>query len=325
MKRIVCVVAAALAVLAHVSPAWAEPRPLDVSVEVGAGIETKVLEGHLAVELEPTTAPQKVEIARQGASLRVRLAYSDGSEERLTVDVTDVADDAAPRVLALAIGEAARLHVARSERLPPAPLPAPLPPPRVVAPAPPPDVPLPSTREPAVRALLSTSIGARVFSAAGSLGVEPRLAFGLAHRSGFIADIGVSYLTAGASDTLGDVRLHTIGASLGAGYELALSSRVRVRGGPRLDVGAAFGSGTANANANANATRPALASSTSAPLASLVGEVVVSVRLGARQPWLLLALDAGGVLRGLDLRADDRTALAALGGSFGGRLGIGFR
>lgn len=321
MKRIVCVFAAALAVLAHVAPAWAEPRPLDVSVEVGAGIETKVLEGHLAVELEPTTAPQKVEIARQGASLRVRLAYADGSEERLTVDVTDVAGEAAPRVLALAIGEAARLHVARSDRPPPAPVPAPLPPPRVVAPAPSPDVPLPSTREPAVRALLSTSIGARVFSAAGSVGVEPRLAFGLAHRSGFIADIGVWYLTAGASDTLGDVRLHAFGGSLGAGYELALSSRVRVRGGPRLDVGAAFGSGTANANA----TRPALASSTSAPLASLVGEVVVSVRLGARQPWLLLALDAGGVLRGLDLRADDRTALAALGGSFGGRLGIGFR
>jgi hypothetical protein len=298
--------------------AWAENTPLDVNVEAGAGVESKALEGHLAVELDRASAPQRVEVARQGASLRVRLVYADESDERLVVDVTDVSDAAAPRVLALAIGEAARLHVARPERAPPAPSPSPVRPANVTPPAPSPTSPAPtSTLAPAVGMLVSASLSARAFGAAGTVGFEPRLAIGLVHRSGFVAEVGGAYFAAGASDPLGDVRLHAVGASLAVAYERALASRVFLRMGPRLDVGAAFGSGTP--------TGTALASSTSGALVSLIGEAVVSVRLGARNPWLLFAIDAGGVLRGIDLRADDRTPLAARGPTFGGRLGLGFR
>lgn len=300
--------------LALAKPAWADTTPLDVSVEAGAGVESKALEGHLAVELDRATGPQRVEVARQGGSLRVRLVYADGSDERLVVDVTDVSDGAAPRVLALAIGEAARLHVARPERAAP---PAPPARPANVTPTAPAPTSLPPPSTPAIGVLVSASLGARAFGAAGNVGFEPRLAIGLVHRSGVVAELGGAYFTAGASDPLGDVRLHAVGASLAVAYERALASRVFVRAGPRLDVGVAFGSGTA--------TSTALASSTSGALVSLVGEGVVSVGLGARNPWLLVAIDAGGVLRGIDLRADDRTPLAALGASFGGRLGLGFR
>ena len=305
------VVVALLTVLAKA--ARADTPPLDVSVEAGTGVESKALEGHLAVELDRATGPQRVEVARQGASLRVRLVYADGSDERLVVDVTDVSDGA-PRVLALAIGEAARLHVARPERAAP---PAPPARPANVTPTAPAPTSLPPPSTPAIGVLVSASLGARAFGAAGNVGFEPRLAIGLVHRSGVVAELGGAYFTAGASDPLGDVRLHAVGASLAFAYERALVSSVFVRAGPRLDVGAAFGSGTA--------TSTALASTTSGALVSLVGEAVVSVGFGARNPWLLVAIDAGGVLRGIDLRADDRTPLAALGATFGGRLGLGFR
>jgi len=314
MKRGLRALVVSLLVL--VAPAAWAGAP-EVHLEGDVGVERRALEAHLAVELEGASAPSRIDITRHGSALLVRLVYADGSDERRTVDVTDVTESEAPRVLALAIGEAARLRVpsARPEPAPAAPVVAP--------PAPPSPPSAPARRAPSppgegtsLGARLGAAVGVRVFGGVPSAGVEPRITFGLAYgRVG--AELGASYFTAGASDPLGELRLHAVMGALAAHYELPLSERIALRAGPRLGLGAAFGSGTS--------TGAALASSTSGAMVTLVGHAALVVQPVAGAPWLELGLDAGGALRGLELRADDRAPLATTGATVGASLGLAWR
>lgn len=60
-----------------------------------------------------------------------------------------------------------------------------------------------------------------------------------------------------------------------------------------------------------------------APFVAAVGEVVLRATLIGRTS-LVFAADAGYVMQGLDLRADDRRPIVLKGITVGGRLGIGF-
>lgn len=300
--------------------AWAAEAP-ELVVTEGASIDPSRLRTHLSIELVGDDLPTRIEVSRAalGASAgakargpaRVRLVFADGSTEERELGLADVTEGDVPRVLALAIAEASRAHVgAPRPAAPPAPtasLARPVPPrPALTAPTPP---------RPSFRFGAEGAIGARGYGTAGTLAVEPRLGVFVRHTTGARAELAFAYAAASASDPLGSVSARAFLGSLGASYERDLTSRLALSLGPRLDIGAAVGSG--------EATGGARASSASGAMVGVVGEIVGRLRLSASLR-ALIAVDAGGVMRGLSFGADQRVPIALGGATFAARLGLAF-
>ena len=271
----------------------------------GTGIDVEQLQAQLAVELANGRSPVRIELSRSRDLVHARLVFGDGGVEDRDIALGDVAATEAPRVLALALAELSQAHTA----VPPI---APKPAPAAPKPAPPAEAPAPVRAAP-VTFGGEAAVGARGYTLAGTLALEPRIGIFLRHTSGARLDLAVVYQTAWASDAIGSVSFNAIGGALGLSYSHAILPGFFLRFGPRVDVLAAFGSGTA--------TGLARATNEQAAVVGLVAEVAASVQFFRVLP-LVVVIDGGGMVRGFELRADDRTPLAARGATFGARLGF---
>ena len=299
----------ALALLLAATSARAEESRVlpEITSTTSVPIDARVLREHLRIELASSARmPTSVVLQRAGESVRFTLTFSGEGPTERDVDLGDVAEGERERVLSLAIAEAVRTPGA-----PPA-----TPPRARTAPPPPAATPRPraSTATPAWRLGYEATMGLRAY-AARQLAWEPRALLSIRHRGGARADLGGYYAYARHGDVLGNVSLHAVGLSLGASFDTPLGrgSRWAGRLGPRLDVGGAFGSGST--------VGVATAGSLVTPTATLVLEASVRVRL-ARAFAAVLAVDGGGVVRGVDLQADERSVLAMRGSTFAVRLGL---
>ena len=116
------------------------------------------------------------------------------------------------------------------------------------------------------------------------------------------------YAYASSDDVLGSVRAHLVSTGLAATYVVASSATFALATGPRVELGIVAGSGEGT---NAD-------SATAASFAG-VWEVELHLRLGGLA--LVGSVEGGSILRGVDLRADDRNVLH-LSGPFVG-LAVG--
>lgn len=304
---------------------------LELQVEPRSGIDAGKLRERLRVELaDASRTPVRVHVSSAGARTRVELVFDDGSRDTREADLSDAAAGESERVLALAIAEQVRaspVPASSGER-----------PfvdggPREATPVAPPSsssavlLPVPSERvssrvsEPPdderlsyIRTGLHAALGMRVFGKSATLLVEPRVGVALRHGSGVRLDIALLYAHAESTDPLGVVVVNAFGGSLGASFDKPLGGAFSLRAGPRFDLSAAFAEGSP-------ASGSVVGGTARAPLVVLVGETELRFA-PTKQLGLSLAVDLGGGLSGLDLRADERTPSALYGVTFGVRLGL---
>lgn len=303
----------------------AEPK---LSVEPSAGVDAGKLREHLRVELaDVVRSPVRVIVSAAGSRTRVEVVFEDGARDTREADLSDAAPGETERVLALSIAEQIRTappavssatsDAGAPEASPSGPPVRPLP---VVPPAParertpPSGARAPESDGPSVRSGVDAALGARVFGKAATWLVEPRIGVALRHRSGARVDVAVLYAHAESTDPLGVVVVNGFGGSLGLSFDRPLDGPFFLRAGPRLDVSAAFAEG-------APVSGSVVGGAARAPLVVLVGETELRFD-PTRGLGLTLAVDLGGGLAGLDLRADERTPSALYGVTFGARLGL---
>lgn len=315
--------------LAAVRASALERAELDLSVEPAAGIDAGKLRERLRVELaDVARSPVRVIVSAAGARTRVELVFEDGARDTREADLSDAAPGETERVLALSIAEQLRTAPppvsspsadAGAPEVSPAilaPRPVPVVPPAPAPRAPPSGAraPEPESVQPAVRSGVHAALGARVFGKAATWLVEPRIGVALRHRSGARVDVAVLYAHAESTDPLGVVVVNGFGGSLGVSFDRPLGGPLSLRAGPRLDVSAAFAEG-------APVSGSVVGGTARGPLVVLVGETELRF-VPTRGLGLSLAVDLGGGLAGLDLRADERTPSALYGVTFGARLGL---
>ncbi len=266
-------------------------------------------------------APRRLTVrAADADSVEYTLWFDDAGTRTGTLSLADVAVGDRERVLALALAEAAR----EAPTPPEVAAPAVLAPPVIEAPittAAPAAIPLRANAHPPLaetsarwRPGAVAEMGGRVFSATGALALDPLLGAWLRHRSGARFDLGARMLWSEQDTALGNTTLTAILGSARVSYDWALSSRAAIRIGPRVDVGAAFGSGHSRGKAIELRTQHAA-------LTMLVADVEFRVRV-ARHAALALGLDAGGVLNGMELRADEQVGVVVRGATTGVHLGV---
>jgi hypothetical protein len=234
----------------------------------------------------------EVTVVRGGATRSGSVALPHGNVER---------------TIALFVGELARRFETEPAPEPPAKENPPPPPPPKAEPARPPVLPVPG--EPSEHARVGpyglVSMGARWFARDGSLLATPRLEGGL-ETSAFRLGLSARYAYGRASDPLGTASLHAL--TFGLSPSLVLGEVVTT--GPRLELGFLSASG--------EGTR---ASSTSAFALSAGWEVELDLRIGdsfAVAP----AIEAGWMIEGIDVRADDRSVLEIAGPFAGASIGL---
>jgi hypothetical protein len=299
----------AVAMVASLVASPAVASEAEVVLDPGTGLDADRVETLLRIELPEAPRPTRITLRRatsatSSTSVEAIATFDDGSLESRTLDLTDIEPAQAARVVALAVAEACRTHVAapklelsprtnavRTSLFPPV------------------SANSPNPRPWAFGAVVGA--GLRALTSSPAIGPEVRAGAMLMSPHGFVASGGASYATFGASDPLGSVRVHAFGGYLGLGYEATLGSRGHVSVGPRLDVGLAAASGSAEANARA--------STTLAPTLALSGELVLGGKITSA--WgAAVAVDAGSSVVGLDLLAAGREILSLRGASVGARL-----
>jgi hypothetical protein len=257
-----------------------------------------------------------------------------------TLATTDVDIKVRPRVAALVVAERLRARWTQPSAVPAATTPNPpaskdLSPSHVATPGrdwtpgptpetrqaprqPPPALPLPRQRSNAVRSLrLAASLEWRLFAGPVSALLGPRVVF---VSPGWDSvplrvhvDIGVAFGT--VHDSLGDVSLTSGSTGLGIAWDGRVGT-ARLELGPKVELGWATAKGspisTNVSGSNANAVL-ATASVFASLWASLAGD------------WCGMAgVDVGGVLAGLDARADGRPVAELRGSMLGVRVGVGY-
>lgn len=280
----------------------AHASELEVVAEAATSVDPARLEALLRIELADTPRPIRVVLRSSPLPRHVDavVTFDDGSTESRTLDLTDTDPTEAARVVALALAEACRIHVA---------------PPKLEL--------LPRGDERGTSSGARTepprqvtfgaraSVGLRVLTSSPLVGPEARLGMTAQMASGLGAFAGVSYATYGATDTLGAVRVHAFAGNLGASYSVALGARGRLALGPRLDVGVA--------DASADASSGARASSARAPTFAALLAVEALLRLTDRVS-AGLTIDGGAAFVGLDLLADGREVALVRGATLGAGL-----
>jgi len=232
----------------------------------------------------------------------------------------DVADQARPRALALAVAELLRaswLELA----LPKAPTPAlPVPPAvreavlrRMAAALPPRPEPTVRDLDAALESSLTIAWRAFLSGNASLLGARGALAFPFYSKSLILRfDGGGVYGT--AHDALGDVHLGLASTSASLLYATPLARPTRFEVGPRIELGVAWASGN-----------PGDPQTSSYAGVGYVGDASVLgmflVRLAPT--WrLAMELEAGGVFAPFDATADGRRVTGVRGGMFGLAVGL---
>ncbi len=300
----------AVAMIASLVASHAVASEPEVVLGPGTGLDAARVETLLRIELPEAPRPTRLTLRRTpststpstpSSSVDAIATFADGSVESRTLDLTDIELAEAARVVALAVAEACRTHIAapKLELLPRTNEPRPTLVPSVS----------PNPRTWAFGAALGA--GLRALTSSPAIGPEVRAGAMLTSPQGFVASGGASYATFGASDPLGSVRVHAFGGYLGLAYQAPLGARAHLSVGPRLDVGMAAASASPEANARA--------STTLAPTLALSGELVLGGRVTAA--WgAAVAVDAGSAVVGLDLLAGGREILSLRGASVGARL-----
>ncbi len=289
------------------------------------------LEGRLRTEVDAASVTAITLSARDAEKVHVRLER--GTEVILRdVDLSDVPAPNRARVLALAVGEAARTPRAEAPVAaepvaaepvaaePAAPALVAASTPIAVAPVAPGAADRVVAEAPSGRARWrwepEVGFGMRTFAPASTLAWEPRVGVVAGSSSSWMrVGLAAFYGSASTSDAVGSVRLQSLGASGLVAGELALSSRLTLRVGPRVDVGAVFGTAESST---------ARAHGSSALYTALLGDA--SLRFAASDALgLALGADAGGVVSGLELRADDRRVAAEKGFTAAARVAASWR
>lgn len=296
----------------------------EVLVEPESGLDAAKLREHLRIELAGASPqPTRVHVSTAGPRTRVELVFDDGATDARETDLSDAAPGEIERVLSLAIAEQARtarramppsneagapeVAAIASSSVSPASL-APRMSPATTSNA------AGKVPDEANRVGVHGAVGGRMFGKTATVLVEPRIGVGIRHRSGARLDLSLLFAHAESTDPLGLVVANAFGGSVGLSFERQLGRSYSLRLGPRLDVSAAFAEGS-------SASVGVLASTARAPLVLLVGETELRF-VPTRSFGLTMAIDLGGGLTGLDLRADDRTPSALYGLTLGARLGF---
>jgi len=294
----------AVAMIALLVASHAVASEPEIVLDSGTALDAARIETLLRIELPEAPRPIRITLRRATSatsttSVEAIATFDDGSLESRTLDLTDIEPAQAARVVALAVAEACRTHVAapKLELLP-----------RTNGPgAVPPDSSSPRTW--AFGAALGA--GLRALTSSPAIGPEVRAGALLTSPHGFVTSGGASYATFGGSDPLGSVRVHAFGGYLGFAYDATLGSRGHLSVGPRLDVGLAAAAASPEAGARG--------STTVAPTLGLSGELVLGGRVTSS--WgAAVAVDAGSSVVGLDLLAGGREILSLRGASVGARL-----
>jgi hypothetical protein len=245
--------------------------------------------------------------------LSVALTLEDRAHARTdsrVILLTDVGLPDRARVVALGLAELVRAFAPRRQvrEGPHAPAPPALP-----SPVPAVEVPQLGPAELPATVALDASVGAIAFPMHGAwlvdprIGAERRLAGALWAR----ADLGV--WLGGADDTLGNARLVVPTLDLGVMWRVEPNKVFTLGAGPMLGVGVAFASADAIGSSRATAE------------SALTMQVLLGADLRVRVlgPLALTAgASAGVMLRGAEVRADDRVLLAATGLCVAGRAGV---
>lgn len=179
-------------------------------------------------------------------------------------------------------------------------------PPRVEL-TPPPRTP-PSTQGTFADLALSVSMYPAATSALGELRAGVSMPIG-AHLSLGLEAIGGGGWT---GDPLGDVALAIAGGAAALRMRRA-ENTWSIEAGPRIDVGYVYARGIPHGSA--------IGATLDAAYFALSAEARFRVRLG-RAPWLLLGMELGAALAGIDARADDRRVTAQLGVRIALLLGV---
>lgn len=291
-------------------------------------VDANALRAKLAIELATVDAarrPTRVALTRVNTSWEVQIVFSDGVEFRPVTD-TSTDPDAKVRIVALVVAEAVRSHRTKQEKEPEL--------------GKPPGIPRPSesrssardanasengalhaqdhdkTTAPSLQFDVDAAFGLRLYEPLGTLTIEPRLTAHVEHRSGVSLGLSAFYTHSKTSDALGDAVVDGFGGGLSLAYRFVSSRALRLRAGPRIDVGAFHGVGTP-------ASSQISGSSATEPFVATVGELTLQTRLFGRS-FLSVVVDAGYVAQGIALHADERRIFAAKGFTTGARIGIGF-
>lgn len=287
-----------------------EPR-VEVEPALTSSIEPSALARSLSIELGPTASTvESVAVVRApgGVLVTVQLATE---QRREVVVLDDAAGSSRLRVLALAIAELVRrpgsdaVPAGRAQIAANAP-----------AVAPPPRAPAAPAKRTGVDAALTLDVGARFTTTPSPVlpsarvtsvvATSPGVAFSLAATGTYVeangvlgqASLGVASLTGGAA-----ARFHALGASLHLG--------------PRLGLGWARGLGSATAQSVA-----------SGPVQSMIALAGIGARVHFPESARVFAVVSTGadyVLRGLELRGDDRILIGLSGLLVEGAVGVGIR
>jgi hypothetical protein len=313
-----CATASAIATAAEIEVRGSRP-----------GLDRARLESLVHLELGDRADDARVIVTIASGNERAEIVLEAQGERRQgAVELRGASD--VERTIALLIGE-----LARNTSMPPAPTSTPAPSPTTATPAtapptsnatptptptPTPTAPTATTTTsglrgaapPRIRAHVLGAMGARWLSSDGALLLTPHIEAGVVVNDTLRLGGVARYATAGADDPLGSVRAHTATGGLAATVRFASSGRLAAWTGPRFELGYATARGEGTGGASASAL-----------LAS--GGWAVEGRASLGPLDALLVLDAGWLARGLDLRADDRTALALSGAFVGVSLGLGLR
>jgi hypothetical protein len=270
------------------------------------------IEASAVVVAAPAPAALRAFVDPGTDGLSVAITVEDRARARTDSRVIPLADVAASdraRVVALGLAEVVRAFAvapapptgARAQAAQAAPIPA-----AAI------ETPSATPAESPPTGAVDVTVGAIGFPADGAWLIDPRA--GVERRlSGALwarADVGV--WIGGAQDALGDARLTVPSLGLGLMWRIDPTRALTLGAGPMLDVGVAFGSADARAASRA-AAETAL---------TLRASLAADMRVRIVGPLALTAgASAGGMLRGAELRADDRVLLAATGFCVAGRAG----
>lgn len=311
--RLIAAVLAASLALAIASSANAQPtRPRVEVTGDRATLDATKLDELIALELGADASRVRavaVDVHGSRAEIDVRLG-DDARRASVAIAATEP-----ERALALFVAELAR-GTAVPEQPPSAAATAPPPPS-----APPPTTPAPSeaervapprssdasTAEPLAFSLLAT-MGARFATSRGGVTATPHIELGARRRDLFRIGAIVRYGYASSDDALGTIRAHSLTGGVAGTYVVASGASLALATGPRLELGVIAGHGDGT---NGEAS--------SAFTFTGAWELELSVKLGAIS--LLGSVEGGSILRGIELRADDRSVLYLSGPFVGFALG----
>lgn len=146
-------------------------------------------------------------------------------------------------------------------------------------------------------------------TAGGAAVVSPRVEGGLRASKALRLGVIARYAYASAEDPLGRVTVHGVTGGVAATFTVLARRSFAVASGPRVELGWLGGSGEGQNGR-----------STSTFAASGAWEIELSVPLGP--VTLFGAVEGGALVRGLQLRADERTVLDMSGALLGASAGV---